>query len=264
MKVTELNIYPIKSTRQVKLEKTTVLPTGLTHDREWLLIDQNRELITARTYPRLLQVESIVENGKLKITTPLESFTFKPEKDGEPRTFKFFNEQLGGKSYTEEANQWFSNYLGTPCQLIHQSDVYRPMLEKRGGQAGDQVNFGDEGPVLMIGEGSLEDLNKRLDHPVTMGHFRPNIVIRGTAPYEEDNWKLIRIGDCEFEVAQVCRRCVFTTIDPLTQEKNKKGEPLRTLSGYRKVPDGGVAFGVHLIPRKPGELRVGEEVTFVS
>lgn len=264
MKITELNIYPIKSTRQVKLENSTVLNTGLAHDREWLLVDQNKELITARTYPRLLQVQSQVADNRLKITTPLDSFTFQPGGENKSITFQFFNEQLSGKPYAEEANQWFSDYLGMTCQLIHQSDVFRPMLEKRGGQDGDRVNFGDEGPILLIGEGSLNDLNSRLDSPVTMGHFRPNIVINGAAPYAEDQWKQIRIGDCKFKVAQVCRRCVFTTIDPKTQEKNKKGEPLRTLSGYRKVDGGGVAFGMHLIPRGLGEISLGDTLEVIA
>ncbi|MDW3197596.1 MAG: MOSC domain-containing protein [Cytophagales bacterium] len=264
MKVSELNIYPIKSTRQVSLQKSKVLATGLAHDREWLLIDHNQELITARDYPRLLQVRTQVEKNKLKIATPLESFTFQdPEEDPEI-SFRFFNEQLCGKIYSRAANQWFSDYLGITCQVIHQKEVFRPMLEKRGGKAGDQVNYGDEAPILLIGQGSLDDLNSRLESPVTMGHFRPNIVINDAKPYEEDQWKRIRIGVCEFDVAQVCRRCVFTTIDPITQEKNKRGEPLRTLAGYRKVADGGVAFGMHLIPRKLGEIQKGNEVIVVK
>ncbi len=264
MHVTELNIYPVKSTHQVSLKKSEVLQTGLAHDREWLLIDENKELITARTYPRLLQVRSRVEKNGLKISTPLENFVFQNDGEDEEVTIQFFKEKISGKSFSAVADQWFSDYLGISCQLVHQKDLFRPMLEKRGGHAGDQVNFGDEAPILLIGEGSLQDLNTRLKTPVTMRHFRPNIVIEGTEPYEEDHWKWIRVGTCEFEVAQVCRRCVFTTIDPITQEKHKQGEPLKTLSGYRRVEDGGVAFGMHLIPRKLGEVRVGDQVDLVK
>ena len=258
MKISELNIYPVKSTRQVSLKKSKVLPTGLAHDRKWLLIDQDKQMITARTYSELLQVQAGVERDELKITASLESFTFQAEKEEKEVSFQFFNEQLRGKYFSKEADLWFSEYLGIPCRLIHQQEVFRPMLEKRGGRPGDQVNYGDEAPILLIGEGSLKDLNTRLEDPVTMGHFRPNIVVGGSKPYAEDHWKLIRIGDCEFEVVQACRRCVFTTIDPVTRKKNKRGEPLRTLAGYRKVADGGVAFGMHLVPRKLGEIRVGD------
>lgn len=264
MNIAELNIYPVKSTAQVKLKKSAVLPTGLELDREWLLVDQNKELVTARAYPRLLQVRTGMEKNKLKITIPLESFSFQSESAGEEVILQFFNEQLNGFTYSSAASQWFSDYLGIECQLIHQKEVFRPMLEKRGGELGDRVNFGDEAPILLIGQGSLDDLNSRLEHPVTMGHFRPNIVISGTDPYEEDDWKMIRIGSCEFKVAQVCRRCVFTTIDPVTHEKSKTGEPLRTLAGYRKVADGGVAFGMHLIPRKFGEIRVGDTLEILE
>lgn len=264
MNVAELNIYPIKSTRQVTLKKSEVLHTGLAHDREWLLIDENKELVTARAYPRLLQVYSQIEKNKLKVVTPLENFTFQDDGNGGELTFQFFKERISGKSFSAAADQWFSDYLGISCQLVHQKDVFRPMLEKRGGRAGDQVNFGDEAPILLIGAGSLQDLNSRLENPVSMGHFRPNIVIKGTKPYEEDHWKLVRIGDCKFRVAQVCRRCVFTTIDPVTQEKHSESEPLRTLSGYRKVADGGVAFGMHLIPEKLGKISVGDALEVID
>lgn len=36
-----------------------------------------------------------------------------------------------------------------------------------------------------------------------MLRFRPNLVIEGSAPYAEDGWKRIRIGELEFEVAKV-------------------------------------------------------------
>ena len=39
MKVTEINIYPIKSTRRIALPQSEVLPRGLPWDRRWMLVD---------------------------------------------------------------------------------------------------------------------------------------------------------------------------------------------------------------------------------
>ena len=260
MKVSALHIYPIKSTGQVPLQTSKILSTGLEHDREWLLIDANQKLMTARDYPELLRIRSHVQRNQLVVRTPLESHAFQSNIFRKKVTFQFFNEQLSGKHFSDQANEWLSDYLGVKCQLVHQKGTPRPMLEKRGGESGDQVNYGDEAPILLLGEESLAELNGRLEKPVTMTHFRPNIVVQGSEAFAEDQWKLIRMGDCEFKVAQACQRCVFTTIDPTTLEKDRSGEPLKTLARYRKGPAGGVIFGVHLIPRKRGEIKVGDVV----
>lgn len=247
----------------MRLKTANVQPVGLENDRRWLLIDQDNRLITARDYPALLQVQAQVLENTLAIRTSYAHKVFINDHPGSGLSFQFFNEQLEGITYSTEADAWFSDLLGISCRLVYQADVPRDMLEKRGGKPGDRVNYGDEAPILLIGDGSLEDLNAKLDKSVTMTHFRPNIVVKGCKPFAEDHWNQIRVGSCEFKVAQACHRCVFTTIDPITFEKDPKGEPLRTLSGYRKS-ERGVRFGVHLIPRKLGMIKVGDGISIMS
>jgi uncharacterized protein YcbX len=102
-------------------------------------------------------------------------------------------------------------------------------------------------------------LNARLAAPVPMVRFRPNIVVAGSAPHAEDGWRRVRIGAVEFEAAKPCTRCVFTTIDPATLTRDAGGEPLRTLTTYRRTP-AGVTFGMNLIPRGRGTVRLGDAV----
>lgn len=90
-----------------------------------------------------------------------------------------------------------------------------------------------------------------------MLRFRPNVVIDGEAPFAEDSWPRVRIGEVEFRTAEVCDRCVMTTIDPETLATGK--EPVRTLARYRHW-DGKTWFGTRLVPLGEGELRVGDEV----
>jgi len=89
--------------------------------------------------------------------------------------------------------------------------------------------------------------------------FRPNLVIAGSAPYAEDHWRRIRIGDMTFRVVKPCSRCIIPTIDPLTGEQSPNREPLTTLLSYRKG-DGGVFFGQNLIAEGSGALSVGMSV----
>jgi uncharacterized protein YcbX len=46
-------------------------------------------------------------------------------------------------------------------------------------------------------------------------------------------------------------------------ERDPAGEPLRTLTTYRRSPDG-VTFGQNLIPRRLGTLRVGDAVEVLA
>lgn len=48
---------------------------------------------------------------------------------------------------------------------------------------------------MMINAQSVQDLNTRIDHAVTPLQFRPNLVVKGAAAFDEDTWKWVRIGD---------------------------------------------------------------------
>jgi uncharacterized protein YcbX len=130
-------------------------------------------------------------------------------------------------------------------------------------RVGDEVSFADGYPLLMISLAALDALNVRLTAPVTMQHFRPNLVVRGAVAHAEDNWKSIRIGDVPFDVVKPCTRCVFTTVDPQRGTFDPDGEPLRTLTGYRRTPIG-VTFGQNLIPRGRGQIRLGDPVEVLA
>jgi len=123
---------------------------------------------------------------------------------------------------------------------------------------GDIVSFADAYPFLVISEASLTDLNSRLEVPVVMERFRPNIVLSGSEPFAEDEYARVQIGEIAFRGVKRCERCVVTTIDPTTGERGK--EPLRTLAKYR-LSDQKVWFGMNLIHDNVGSLRVGDAVS---
>jgi uncharacterized protein YcbX len=91
----------------------------------------------------------------------------------------------------------------------------------------EPVSFADGFPFLLISEASLQDLNERLDEPISMNRFRPNLVISGCEPFAEDSWDSIRIGTIAFRVVKPCDRCIVTTVEQTTGIRSK--EPLQTL-----------------------------------
>lgn len=266
IKVSELITYPIKSTRGINLESCLVNEKGLLHDRHWAIVNAENKAVTAREFPQLLKIKTNIKSNTLEITL-----------DGKPELevplditsttiedIKIFSQTGTATFVSKEADLWFSNYLDQESKLIfmnHQS--HRIVLEKYGGKEGDVVSYADQAPILLLSEATMEELNSKMETPKTIKHFRPNIVLKGGVPNQEDQWKYIKIGACEFEVIQQCIRCVFTTIDPETTEKDKNAEPLKTLATYRKHPDGGVSFGVHLVPRKLGAININDEVEVV-
>jgi uncharacterized protein YcbX len=112
-------------------------------------------------------------------------------------------------------------------------------------------------------EESLADLNARMAAPIPMNRFRPNVVVRGAAPYAEDRWRTISIGDTVLRWIKPCTRCVATTTDQETGERASR-EPLYTLARYRRLGSE-VAFGHYLVADVWGDrLRVGDGVTVVE
>ncbi len=129
------------------------------------------------------------------------------------------------------------------------------------GKPGDRVGLADGFPFLLISEASLADLNARLEQPLPMNRFRPNLVIGGCEPFAEDGWSRVRIGSITFRVVKPCSRCAITTVDQTTAVAGK--EPLRTLARFRKVGDK-VLFGQNLIHDGTGTLRTDDPVEILQ
>ena len=74
--------------------------------------------------------------------------------------------------------------------------------------------FADAFPILLASEASLRDLNSHMEVPIPITRFRPNIIVRGTVPFEEDSWCRIKIGqDVYLRGVKCCSRCKITTTD---------------------------------------------------
>ena len=159
------------------------------------------------------------------------------------------------------ADEWLSDALGQPCKLVYMPDMARREVEPDYNPPGTLVSFADGYPYLLAGEAALAELNGRLEAPVGMARFRPNLVFRGGAAYAEDAWADFRIGGLPFRAVRGCSRCGLVTIDPQTAAKSP--EPLRTLATYRTA-GGKVKFGQNVTGPAAGTLRVGDPVEVVT
>ena len=262
IKIGKLYIYPIKSCKGIEVSKSSIQKIGFQYDRSFAVINSKNEILTARENSKLLNISSEILNDKLTLLThgapPISIDLNKVLIDR--IEIKIFNDSTKAKIVGNETDDWLSDTLKEKCRLVSiDSKQLRKMKSKYNGTENDFISFSDISPIHLISEESLKDLNSKLENPVTIDNFRPNILISGFPAYEEDNWSSVKIGDCEFEVTLKTPRCIFTTIDPITTKVDSKQEPLRTLSKYRK--DGNrINFGIYLTPKKIGVINVTDEI----
>ena len=262
--VSNLIYYPIKACRGFEVDTACVERMGLEHDRRMMVVTPDGEFLTQREYPRLALVTPTLEKGMLELSAPnYDSLQLGIQTSGTPWLVNVWKSKgVHAIDQGEEAAAWFSDWLGTPVRLVHVADGYKRLInEQYAVNADDHTGFADGYPILLTSEEGLQDLNSRLDSPVPMNRFRPNIVVRGSSPFVEDTWNRIRIGSVELAVVKPCARCEVTTFDKETLERSK--EPLKTLGKYRKQKLGAI-FGQNVIPLEEGRIGVGMAVEVLS
>lgn len=262
LRLSALYRFPMKSAIGERLQRAELDGIGLAGDRRWMLVDaSNGRFLTQRALPQMSQLSALWNaSGGLTLSTagrPRLDVAL-PDPNSDLRGTFIWKDSMLVPDAGDEAAAWLSEFIGKPCRLVHvpnerARDIPGRLLPE------EKVGFADGFPLLLIGQASLDDLSSRVGRPLEMLRFRPNLVVEGSAPFAEDEWKRIRIGGVEFSVAKGCTRCILTTIDPATGERSPDREPLTTLKTYRER-EGELYFGQNLINRSTGTLEEGMEV----
>ena len=224
-----------------------------------MIVDADGRFVTQREVAKLALVDTALEGDQLRLSAPGLAELVLPltNETGQAREVQIWLERAAGVAHGL-GSAWFSEYLGAPHELVYMPEQHQRQVNPARAKAGDIVGFADAYPFMLLSEASLADLNSRLEVPVTMDRFRPNIVIGDSDPFAEDSYARVRIGEIAFRGPKRCERCVITTIDVLTAERGR--EPLSTLAKYR-LEDQKVWFGMNLIHDNLGLLRVGDFVS---
>lgn len=266
--VAELWVYPVKSCRGFRLERARLDARGISSDRKWMIVDAaTGQFLTQRELPRMALIGVALGDGTLTLSWPGAGevrVEAGEANDIDPAAAKAAGREIQITVWVskcaaidcgDEAAEALTAFLRPekPCRLVRmkRDDPRRTMDGK------SPVSFVDAYPLLVVSEASLADLNSRMAAPVEMDRFRPNLVVAGCGPYEEDAWKTARAGSAEFTGAFPCIRCALATVDQATAERGP--EPLATLAEYRKAGFK-VIFGKYFYHAGPGEIAVGDEV----
>ncbi|PSC71196.1 PITH domain-containing 1 [Micractinium conductrix] len=313
--LTQLHVYPVKGCRGIPLDSAVVTPTGLLFDRNWVIVrESNGKFITQRQQPRLALVEvAIVPDAVLQgadlaahpdaklvlrapgmpeLQVPL-SVAPAVGKPSVPVTVWDWSGTAADEG--DAAAAWLSTYLGLPARLARYAgqagapgapatDPARRQVDLDWAEEGAETAFADGFPFLLASEASLADLNSQLatkgtvPAPLPMNRFRPNLVVAGGGPWEEERWAAVRVADAgaageaalEFAAVKPCSRCKVTTIDQATAEEGL--EPLVTLKdqhsaralGWPAFGGGEVFFGVNMVGLACGVVRRGDAVAVAA
>lgn len=255
-------IYPIKSCRGIEVKEWRLDALGLRDDRRYMVVRPDGRFLTQRELPRLALVETALVGDGLRVSLPGRAplHLVAPPADARSLEVALWGDRVRAILVGSEADRWFSEVLGLPARLVHfPAGLVRPVDPRHA--PGARTGFADGFPLLLVGQASLDELNTRLLVPVSIDRFRPNLVVAGTAPYAEDGWRELRVGEVGLRLVKPCARCVVVTTDQASAERSI--EPLHTLLTYRRVEQE-VMFGHNAIHLDEGRLRVGDPVRLTA
>lgn len=260
MHISRLFIHPVKSLGGVAVDACRIDRFGPRWDRRWMVVDEQGQFLTQRQIPRMALISASLQQGQVCLRSPegeLLTFSATDFDEGETLSVRIWQDQCAAKLGQPFMHEWISHALGKSCRLVFMHDASERAVDEHFAGKGHTVSFADGFPLLLAQQSSLNDFNQHLSVPIGMERFRPNLVVEGGAAWQEDKWRLLRIGEMLFDVVKPCSRCAIPTINPA--DASKQPEVFKALRQHRSR-DGDVFFGQNLVARGEGVINQGDRV----
>jgi uncharacterized protein len=247
-----ITIAPVKSLALQPLDEVRLELSGAAGDREFFLLDTDGRLVNAERFGRLVGVQAAYDRAAntLELRFPDGGVvTGEVQTDGQVETAIYH----GAVSADAVVGPWadaLGEWLGRPVQLV------RPHSRKA-------TDRGAQGGVTLVSTAALDTLAAEAACDGVDGRrFRMLFGVDGIPAHAEDAWvgHDVRVGEALVKVHGNVGRCVVTTLDPDTGERDL--DTLHALTRYR----GEVAtterlpFGVWAQVLEPGTVRLGDSV----
>ena len=258
MKIEALWIYPVKSFKALPLQEMQILEQGPLYDRQWMLVDPSGKFVTQRQYPKMATIQprlSTMEPGAM-LSFDVAGRAFEiPQPTGRETPIKIWSHEGSALLLEGPWNEALSGYLGGPVRLVTVNPASPRLRDSKW-----PLRFPDTAQFLIVNTKCLEDLNSRIEAPLSIDRFRPNIQVTAERPWREEEWNNASAGAVQFWVRGPCSRCVMITTDQNSGVVGPK-QPLTVLAGLKRTPASKADFGIHLMAKSVGTLRVGDELT---
>ncbi|KAK6620500.1 hypothetical protein RUM44_006902 [Polyplax serrata] len=263
--ISDLCIYPIKSLKALRPNSFECTPCGprlgSIRDRTFAVVDDTGKVLSGRIYPRMSQITPTFNESNVKLSCPDHPTTVEfslNDISREPKITEVWTVPVYGWDCGDKVAKWLSQCLlkqDEGMRLIYcvnqeKAKDVNPKINKANV---DNINIGssdggfysDAVSYHLISDVSTQYLNTRSNGEIISSlNFRPNFVVKGDRliPFEEDNWKWLKIGDV-----------VFQNISACTRYRN-----LRDPRKRQALP--GPSMGIYLGLRSGGKVNVGDPV----
>jgi uncharacterized protein len=268
-----LHLYPVKSCGGLTPAEAELSETGFDLDRAWMVVDRHGDMLTQRELPRMALVTPTLRHSELVLRAPgMLALHLALETVEGPCRVRVWDDSVDAWDMGGLAAQWFSDFLGQPLRLARfDPEVERLASSRWTGGLRAPTMFADGFPLLVANTASLADLNTRLAAagaaPVAMNRFRPNIVLEGLEPWDEDHLHEIDIATADgvvtLRLVKPCVRCSIPDVDPATADTGTA--VAQALAGFRADPrmNGGLTFGMNavIVSGQGQRLRPGQAAT---
>jgi uncharacterized protein len=231
--IVSLHSYPVKSARALDHSSAVLTERGLPHDREWMVVDGRGRFQTQRELPALARLEVDVRAEALWLRMDASSIEVPHALTSQPREVQVWQSACLADDGGDEVAAWLRQNLGDNFRLAHFNPL-RPRISDTTwtGNVTALTAFADGFPLLVANTASLADLNSRLQLPLPMNRFRPNIVIDGIEPWAEDRIDELVADGLRLRLVKPCTRCVIPTTDQ-TSGGRGSDEVLRAMRSFR-------------------------------
>lgn len=257
MHVSQLYIYPLKSARGIAVDKFELGSRGPMFDRQWMVVNSQGKFVTQRQFPRMCLIETRIHAGDLTLSAPQMPAILVGSSSRQYDVI-VWKDTVPAQDCGDDVAQWLSSYLGASVRLVEMPSSSQRLVDSDYASAGEMVGFADGFPLLLASQASLDDFNTKLEDPIGMERFRPNIVIEGSLAYAEDEWQELSIGSIALSIVKPCSRCIIPSIDQSTAQKQMSVNDalLAHRSRNRKT-----YFGQNALHRNTGIISVGDSLS---
>lgn len=258
-RVTRLWIHPLKGARATVLQSMEFDAMGPRWDRRWMVVRPDGGMVTQRDTPLLATICPRLDNDALQLEAGgMGPLTLPASPVGDPVGVTIHGTAAVGCAVSPDADAWLSAALQGDYRLVFMREEDARATDPAYAE-GHRVGFADGFPALLVSERSVDELERRSGRRIPAERFRPNIVVTGAHPHDEDRWRRFTIGELAFSGVKLCTRCKVTTTDQNTGVRDADREPLRTLALYRRI-ESAVYFGVNVVHHRRGRIAVGDRV----
>lgn len=188
-----------------------------------MIITLEGQFVTARAHPKLVLIQPKVEGSRMTLSAPDRAdivVDIAEIKNESSEKAVIWQQEVDATDAGDQVAEWLSEFVlgikeglrlvfypnAEPTRDIRSKNKsFKKLLNSDAGAMHDLTSY------MIINQASMDDLNSRIDHVIKPLQFRPNIVVKGPKPFEEDNWNWIRIGDTAvFRSVKPCTRYVIS------------------------------------------------------